>query len=178
MKKLKISRQNHQNNKLTTKYQNYSNQCKETCIITLTINNFPVWCTRLWQVCNMLSSLENYYWRYTSASELVNMILAFVETRAVQVGSVPLPSYGISETTAWAVMVRYWKVETNYHFCRLIAALLLLLMHCGLRFKVRSYHPQNCDFTLRSVYFFMFRSRQRSRKFREICFCLFSRLIF
>ncbi|MPC35295.1 hypothetical protein E2C01_028715 [Portunus trituberculatus] len=33
----------------------------------------------------MLSSLENYYWRYTSASELVNMILAFVETRAVQV---------------------------------------------------------------------------------------------
>lgn len=35
----------------------------------------------------MLSSLENYYWRYTSASELVNMILAFVETRAVQVGT-------------------------------------------------------------------------------------------
>lgn len=30
----------------------------------------------------MLTSLENYYWRYTSASELVNMILAFVETRA------------------------------------------------------------------------------------------------
>lgn len=33
-------------------------------------------------VCCMLCSLENYYWRYTSASELVNMILAFVETRA------------------------------------------------------------------------------------------------
>ena len=33
----------------------------------------------------MLSSLENYYWRYTSASELVNMILAFVETRALAV---------------------------------------------------------------------------------------------
>lgn len=32
----------------------------------------------------MLCSLENYYWRYTSASELVNMILAFVETRAHQ----------------------------------------------------------------------------------------------
>ncbi|KAJ9600031.1 hypothetical protein L9F63_009673, partial [Diploptera punctata] len=28
-------------------------------------------------VCVMLCSLENYYWRYTSASELVNMILAF-----------------------------------------------------------------------------------------------------
>ncbi|XP_022903403.1 uncharacterized protein [Onthophagus taurus] len=33
-------------------------------------------------VCCMLCSLENYYWRYTSASELVNMIMAFVETRA------------------------------------------------------------------------------------------------
>uniref|UniRef100_A0A182PNC6 BTB domain-containing protein n=1 Tax=Anopheles epiroticus TaxID=199890 RepID=A0A182PNC6_9DIPT len=33
-------------------------------------------------VCTMLTALENYYWRYTSASELVNMILAFVETRA------------------------------------------------------------------------------------------------
>ena len=33
----------------------------------------------------MLGALENYYWRYTSASELVNMILAFIETRAAQV---------------------------------------------------------------------------------------------
>lgn len=33
-------------------------------------------------ICTMLISLENYYWRYTSASELVNMILAFVESRA------------------------------------------------------------------------------------------------
>ena len=33
----------------------------------------------------MLCALENYYWRYTSASELVNMILAFVETRALAV---------------------------------------------------------------------------------------------
>ena len=33
----------------------------------------------------MLCSLENYYWRYTSASELVNMILAFIETRALAV---------------------------------------------------------------------------------------------
>ena len=33
----------------------------------------------------MLSCLENYYWRYTSASELVNMILAFIETRALAV---------------------------------------------------------------------------------------------
>ena len=33
----------------------------------------------------MLCSLENYYWRYCSASELVNMILAFIETRALAI---------------------------------------------------------------------------------------------
>lgn len=35
----------------------------------------------------MLCALENYYWRYTSASELVNMILAFVEGKALMVTS-------------------------------------------------------------------------------------------
>ena len=30
----------------------------------------------------MLISLESYYWRYTSASELVNMIMSFVESKA------------------------------------------------------------------------------------------------
>ena len=33
----------------------------------------------------MLNALENYYWRYCSASELVNMILAFIETRAASI---------------------------------------------------------------------------------------------
>ena len=33
----------------------------------------------------MLNTLENYSWRYTSASELVNMILAFIESRALQI---------------------------------------------------------------------------------------------
>ncbi|KAI5699511.1 hypothetical protein M8J75_003975 [Diaphorina citri] len=37
---------------------------------------------RIEVVCTMLCSLENYYWRYTSASELVNMILQFVESKA------------------------------------------------------------------------------------------------
>lgn len=37
---------------------------------------------RIEVVCPMLISLENYYWRYTSASELVNMILSFVENKA------------------------------------------------------------------------------------------------
>ncbi|XP_076752653.1 rap GTPase activating protein radish isoform X1 [Xylocopa sonorina] len=39
---------------------------------------------RIEVVCVMLCALENYCWRYTSASELVNMILAFIETRAYQ----------------------------------------------------------------------------------------------
>ncbi|XP_076350365.1 uncharacterized protein LOC143246977 isoform X2 [Tachypleus tridentatus] len=39
---------------------------------------------RLSVVCSMLNILENYYWRYNSASELVNMILTFTDTRATQ----------------------------------------------------------------------------------------------
>ncbi|GIY43883.1 signal-induced proliferation-associated 1-like protein 1 [Caerostris extrusa] len=33
-------------------------------------------------VCSMLNTLENYYWRYNSASELVNAILQYIDTRA------------------------------------------------------------------------------------------------
>ncbi|XP_012275503.1 uncharacterized protein LOC105697084 [Orussus abietinus] len=40
-------------------------------------------------VCVMLCALENYYWRYTSGSELLNMILSFVETRAYQLFQSP-----------------------------------------------------------------------------------------
>ncbi|XP_054722058.1 uncharacterized protein LOC129231720 [Uloborus diversus] len=39
---------------------------------------------RLSVVCSMLNMLENYYWRYNSASELVNAILQFIDTRAAQ----------------------------------------------------------------------------------------------
>ncbi|XP_076659669.1 rap GTPase activating protein radish [Halictus rubicundus] len=39
---------------------------------------------RIGIVCVMLCTLENYCWRYTSAMDLVNMILAFIETRASQ----------------------------------------------------------------------------------------------
>ncbi|XP_014613053.1 PREDICTED: uncharacterized protein LOC106791710 isoform X1 [Polistes canadensis] len=35
-------------------------------------------------VCEMLCALENYYWRYTSANDLMDMIKAFVRTRASQ----------------------------------------------------------------------------------------------
>lgn len=39
---------------------------------------------RLVVVPRMLSQLENYYWRYTSASQLVNTILAYVDPRATK----------------------------------------------------------------------------------------------
>ncbi|XP_055930651.1 uncharacterized protein LOC129960928 isoform X2 [Argiope bruennichi] len=39
---------------------------------------------RLSVVCSMLNMLENYYWRYNSASELVNAILHFIDSRASQ----------------------------------------------------------------------------------------------
>lgn len=37
---------------------------------------------RLSVVPRMLNQLENYYWRYTSASQLVNTILSYVDPRA------------------------------------------------------------------------------------------------
>ncbi|GBL74425.1 Signal-induced proliferation-associated 1-like protein 1 [Araneus ventricosus] len=42
---------------------------------------------RLSVVCSMLNMLENYYWRYNSASELVNAILQFIDSRAAQLFS-------------------------------------------------------------------------------------------
>ncbi|XP_023244034.1 uncharacterized protein LOC111641977 [Centruroides sculpturatus] len=39
------------------------------------------------KVCSMLNTLENYYWRYTSASELVNTILQHIDVRASQLFS-------------------------------------------------------------------------------------------
>ncbi|CAM1314793.1 Uncharacterised protein g6651 [Pycnogonum litorale] len=37
---------------------------------------------RISAVCPMLNVLENYYWRYTSASELMTMVLQFCDTRS------------------------------------------------------------------------------------------------
>ncbi|XP_071043931.1 uncharacterized protein [Parasteatoda tepidariorum] len=39
---------------------------------------------RLSVVCSMLNTLENYYWRYNSAIELVNAILQYIDSRAAQ----------------------------------------------------------------------------------------------
>nr|CAD7402073.1 unnamed protein product [Timema poppensis] len=60
-------------------------------------------------VCCMLCSLENYYWRYTSASELVNMILAFVETRAHQLFQVT-DFLTLSESMVQMIMCRNLEV--------------------------------------------------------------------
>jgi RAP1 GTPase activating protein 1 len=53
----------------------------------------------------MLVSLENYYWRYTSASELVNMILAFVEQRAFALFQTP-EFVQLSESMVQMIMCR------------------------------------------------------------------------
>ncbi|XP_063993612.1 uncharacterized protein Rsh isoform X2 [Diachasmimorpha longicaudata] len=60
-------------------------------------------------VCIMLCALENYYWRYTSASELVNMILAFVETRAYQLFHNP-DFLTLSESMVQTIMCRGLEV--------------------------------------------------------------------
>ncbi|XP_011499321.1 PREDICTED: LOW QUALITY PROTEIN: uncharacterized protein LOC105363353 [Ceratosolen solmsi marchali] len=60
-------------------------------------------------VCVMLCALENYYWRYTSASELVNMILAFVETRAFQLFQNP-DFLMLSESMVQMIMNRSLEV--------------------------------------------------------------------
>ena len=58
----------------------------------------------------MLCALENYYWRYTSASELVNMILAFVETRSVDVFRDP-NFLTLSESMVQMIMNRNLEVN-------------------------------------------------------------------
>ncbi|OAD57465.1 Serine-enriched protein, partial [Eufriesea mexicana] len=60
-------------------------------------------------VCVMLSALENYCWRYTSASELVNMILAFIETRACQLFRNP-DFLRLSESMVQMIMCRSLEV--------------------------------------------------------------------
>ncbi|KAF6212504.1 hypothetical protein GE061_013027 [Apolygus lucorum] len=64
---------------------------------------------RIEVVCCMLCSLENYYWRYTSASELVNMILAFVETRAQQLFVNP-EFLTLSESMVQMIMCRNLEI--------------------------------------------------------------------
>ncbi|XP_016985516.1 uncharacterized protein LOC108049020 isoform X3 [Drosophila rhopaloa] len=60
---------------------------------------------RIEVVCPMLISLENYYWRYTSASELVNMILSFVESKAHSLFKCP-EFLHLSESMVQMIMCR------------------------------------------------------------------------
>ncbi|XP_035704947.1 uncharacterized protein LOC110846270 isoform X3 [Folsomia candida] len=75
---------------------------------------------RIEVVCPMLCSLENYYWRYTSASELVNMILAFVETRAYQLFDSP-DFLSLSESMVQMVMSRNLEVAEIRKFEAMLA---------------------------------------------------------
>lgn len=60
-------------------------------------------------ICCMLVSLENYYWRYTSASELVNMILAFVESRSYALFQTP-DFLNLSESMVQMIMCRNLEI--------------------------------------------------------------------
>lgn len=58
----------------------------------------------------MLNSLENYYWRYCSASELVNMILAFIEPRAPVILKDP-HFMNLSESMVQMIMNRNLEIQ-------------------------------------------------------------------
>ena len=58
----------------------------------------------------MLTLLENYYWRYCSASELVNMILAFIEPRAAVILKDP-HFLDLSESMVQMIMSRNLEIQ-------------------------------------------------------------------
>ena len=60
--------------------------------------------------CLMLNSLENFYWRYCSASELVNMILAFIEPRAPVILKDP-HFMNLSESMVQMIMNRNLEIQ-------------------------------------------------------------------
>jgi RAP1 GTPase activating protein 1 len=71
-------------------------------------------------ICSMLVSLENYYWRYTSASELVNMILAFVESRAYALFQTP-DFLNLSESMVQMIMCRNLEIPEVRKFEAMLA---------------------------------------------------------
>lgn len=68
----------------------------------------------------MLISLENYYWRYTSASELVNMILTFVESKAEALLDMP-DFLTLSESMVQMIMARDLQVPEVRKFDTMLA---------------------------------------------------------
>lgn len=75
---------------------------------------------RIEVVCSMLISLENYYWRYTSASELVNTILAFTETKASALFQLA-EFLNISESMVQMIMCRNLELPEIRKFEAMIA---------------------------------------------------------
>lgn len=75
---------------------------------------------RIEVVCSMLISLENYYWRYTSASELVNTILAFTEAKASAIFQLP-EFLNISESMVQMIMCRSLELPEIRKFEAMIA---------------------------------------------------------
>jgi hypothetical protein len=75
---------------------------------------------RIEVVCPMLISLENYYWRYTSASELVNMILAYVETKAYALFQTP-EFLNLSESMVQMIMCRNLEIPEVRKFEAMLA---------------------------------------------------------
>lgn len=68
----------------------------------------------------MLISLENYYWRYTSASELVNMILVFIEQRASALFQTP-EFLQLSESMVQMIMCRNLEISEMKKFDAMLA---------------------------------------------------------
>lgn len=68
----------------------------------------------------MLINLESYYWRYTSASELVNMILAFVETKAHQLFKLE-EFLNLSESIVQMIMARSLEIQEIRKFEAMLA---------------------------------------------------------
>ena len=62
--------------------------------------------------CQMLRSLETYHWRYCAAQELVNMIIAFIETRALAIFH-NVHFLDLSESTVQNIMQRNLEVGNN-----------------------------------------------------------------
>ena len=60
-------------------------------------------------------ALENYYWRYCSASELVNMILAFIETRSLAIFH-NSHFLDLNETMVTMIMARNLEIPEIHKF--------------------------------------------------------------
>lgn len=71
-------------------------------------------------VCGMLISLENYYWRYTSAAEMVNMIMAFIETKASTLFTLP-EFVNLSESMVQMIMCRQLELPEIRKFEAMLA---------------------------------------------------------